>query len=270
MQFAIVDGVRTPPSPNLEATCPVCERAMVARCGTVRVHHWAHRSKRVCDTWWEPETEWHRTWKNYFPADWQEIIGHDAAGEKHIADVRTPAGITLEFQYSHLKPEERAAREAFHTKLAWVVSGSRLQRDYPRFANGKRDFFQTRYQGVYACFLPEDIFPKEWVNSSVPVFFDFQETEPSERSDASREILWGLLPGRLGMQAIVMAVTRAEFVRWAKEHSVIVSTDAIYAGLMEPPPPPRRTRSSSAQLLAAMAQLQRQQRSYARPRRRRF
>jgi competence protein CoiA len=47
---------------------------MIARCGSQRIHHWAHKNKsEQCDHWWENETEWHRNWKASFPVDWQEI-----------------------------------------------------------------------------------------------------------------------------------------------------------------------------------------------------
>ncbi len=94
---------------------------MIAKCGTQRVHHWAHRGERACDAWWEPETPWHRDWKSRFPADWREVIRFSQSGEKHIADVRTEHGLTIEFQHSHLKPDERAAREAFYGNMMWVV-----------------------------------------------------------------------------------------------------------------------------------------------------
>jgi competence protein CoiA len=69
----------------------------------------AHRGERFYDLWWEHETEWHRTWKSKFPDDWQEVvIRQDALGEKHIADVHTSHGLTIEFQHSHLRPEERS------------------------------------------------------------------------------------------------------------------------------------------------------------------
>src|SRR4030095_12105852 len=109
---------------------------MIANCGEVRVWHWAHRGKRTCDRWWEPETEWHRAWKDNFPRDWQEHIHHDPSGEKHIAAVRTGPGLIIEFQHSHLDPQERAARERFYGNMAWVVDGTRLKKDYPRFLKG--------------------------------------------------------------------------------------------------------------------------------------
>ncbi len=75
--------------------------------------HWAHLKSKDCDPRWEPETEWHRWWKNQFPVAWQEI-GHTArSGEMHRADVKTESGLVLEFQYSALSEVERASREEF-------------------------------------------------------------------------------------------------------------------------------------------------------------
>ncbi|MBH5371011.1 competence protein CoiA family protein [Bradyrhizobium glycinis] len=45
-------------------TCPVCTGEVIAKCGSYRVSHWAHRGIRDCDSWAERETEWHRAWKN--------------------------------------------------------------------------------------------------------------------------------------------------------------------------------------------------------------
>jgi competence CoiA-like predicted nuclease len=105
---------------------------MIARCGEHNVWHWAHVGTRICDHWWEPETEWHRAWKNQFPEDCQEVI-HQSDGEKHIADVKTESGIVIEFQHSFLHRDEREARENFYRNMVWVVDGLRRMRDRSRF-----------------------------------------------------------------------------------------------------------------------------------------
>jgi competence protein CoiA len=138
MRFALIDNERHSPSPGLTGHYPGCGAAVIAKCGTERVHHWSHRSKRTCDPWWETETQWHRNWKDRFPQPWQEVIQHDASGEKHIADVRTDKGLVLEFQHSHLNPLEKASREKFHQNMVWVVDGLRLVRDLPRLIEGRR------------------------------------------------------------------------------------------------------------------------------------
>lgn len=135
MKFAKLDGQRCEAQPGLSASCPSCGASMVAKCGSLRVWHWAHRGVRVCDPWWESETEWHRAWKDEFPSDWQEVLHFASNGEKHIADVKTEVGLVIEFQHSFLKAEERTARETFYRKMVWVVDARRRKRDVAQFLN---------------------------------------------------------------------------------------------------------------------------------------
>src|SRR5690606_41098623 len=88
MKFAIVDGARREAAPNLSGACPACQRPVVAKCGKLRIWHWAHRRALLCDSWWEGETEWHRAWKSQFPVEWQEVVHSAEDGERHIADVK--------------------------------------------------------------------------------------------------------------------------------------------------------------------------------------
>lgn len=60
---------------------------------SIRLHHWAHRSTTLCDRWFEPETEWHRSWKNEFPVELQEIRHQAETGEIHGS-----LGVLLAFQ----------------------------------------------------------------------------------------------------------------------------------------------------------------------------
>ena len=138
-KFAVVEGQRQEAQPRLSGKCPGCGAAMIAKCGQLRVWHWAHRGTRTCDPWWEPETEWHRNWKNKFPEIWQEIIHRSETGEKHIADVKTGSGMVLEFQHSNLHHDERVSRENFYPKMVWVVNGRRRVRDRARFFASLRE-----------------------------------------------------------------------------------------------------------------------------------
>src|SRR5437016_211255 len=109
MKFATVENQRVEATVSGARGVCFCGAELIAKCGTVRINHWAHKGDRLCDPWWE-ETEWHRTWKNQFPVAWQEIGQKSENGEWHFADVKTDRGWVLEFQHSHLKPEERLAR----------------------------------------------------------------------------------------------------------------------------------------------------------------
>lgn len=126
MRYALVDGQRAEAAPKLRGTCQNCRSEMIAKCGRVKVWHWAHKGRPPCDPWWESETEWHRAWKDKFPAEWQEV-GHTdpATGEKHIADIKNPFGLVIELQHSPIDPAEMRAREAFYGEMIWIVDGTR-------------------------------------------------------------------------------------------------------------------------------------------------
>src|SRR5579871_5058401 len=215
MQYALKNDQRIEPSPKAKALCPICHTTVIAKCGTRRIHHWAHEGLKNCDSWKENETQWHRDWKNRFPSDWREYVQHDESGEKHIADIRTPHGLVLEFQHSHLEPKEREVRESFHKKIVWVVDGIRLKKDYPRFQNGLKNFKRTTTQGYYLSPNPEESFPALWLNCPVPVFFDFLGTVVTNAPDAIRNPLWQLLPGRREGNAVIVAMAREHFVEAA-------------------------------------------------------
>lgn len=123
MQLALVGSERVEAFPGGRGQCPTCGAAMVAKCGPRILHHWAHAGRRNCDPWWENETEWHREWKNLFPATCREISHTAPDGEIHRADVMTPTGIYIEVQHSAMTDAERISREAFYKNLVWVIDG---------------------------------------------------------------------------------------------------------------------------------------------------
>jgi competence protein CoiA len=181
MKFAIVGGERAEPKPRIRGSCPRCEEETVAKCGKHVVWHWAHKSRVHCDTWWEPETEWHRQWKNRFSTEWQEIILVDErTGERHIADVRTPGGLVIEFQRSAITHGEVKSRESFYGTMIWVIDGCKSDLDKDHFAmsrsspdaDGLADF---RWYGRGQLFA-------RWYTFK-PVFVDF----------GSRQGFWRIL-----------------------------------------------------------------------------
>ncbi|GLS35027.1 hypothetical protein GCM10010869_06150 [Mesorhizobium tianshanense] len=207
---------------------------MTSKCGDQRIHHWANRGVRTCDPWWEPETPWHRNWKGQFPPVWQEVIQHDARGERHIADVRTDHGLALEFQHSHLRSEERAARESFYGNMIWIVDGTRLKRDLPRFSEGHPSLRRSPLQGIYTTPFPAECFPRDWLECRAPVFFDFAGTEPPGRNTpVERRYLWGLLPGRADGHAVVVALQRQNLVHAAYHRPQILASRKIVYALAE-------------------------------------
>lgn len=175
MRFALLQDVRVEATPGALGTCPGCGSEMLARCGEKNVWHWAHRGRRHCDPWWENETDWHRDWKNHFPAEWQEVPARDDAGELHIADVKTPYGLVVEFQHSAIKPDEVRKRTVFYDKVIWIIDATRRSSDRVQYERMLSDHRPQRFDGVeiYTVWYQEIRLLKEWGSLGRFVGFDF-------------------------------------------------------------------------------------------------
>ncbi|MDY0142432.1 MAG: competence protein CoiA family protein [Bacteroidales bacterium] len=229
MRFALIDNKRVEAQPKQQGICPICSQPVIAKCGDKKVWHWAHRSNASCDSWWEPETEWHRNWKNNYPTEWQETVLFDEqTEEKHIADVRTIHNLVIEFQHSTIKQEERISREKFYKNMLWVVDGTRLKNDYPRFLKGKDSLFftKTKNNNVFIVEFPDEVFPKNWLDSSVPVIFDFLDLS-TDSSDEIRKTLWCIVPKQDG-KTFVVKIQREDFIK----------VTLNYPSLFQPKPKP--------------------------------
>ena len=106
--------------------------------GFKNAHHFAHKSKTQCKSWWlercafatrlarpEPMTAWHKGWQDLFKPENVEVI-MTCNNVKHIADVMSNGHI-LEIQHSPISASEVLERESFYTtngeSLTWVVDG---------------------------------------------------------------------------------------------------------------------------------------------------
>ncbi|MBB4274112.1 competence protein CoiA [Rhizobium mongolense] len=211
MKFGIIDGRRRLAERGLRGACPVCGAPILAKCGSMRLHHWAHVSTISCDPWWEPETQWHRDWKDRFPTDWQEHRRIAPDGEIHIADVLTAAGVAIEFQHSSLSSTERASREEFHQKLAWIVDGMRLKRDHPSFFRPLVSAPVTlrKYQAFVLPLIGVPIIER-WSKARSPVYLDFRDEPCGVPGIPDGFAIWRL---RFGERTVVATpVSRESFV----------------------------------------------------------
>lgn len=205
MKYALVNGDRREAYPELSGECPLCGSEMIAKCGNVYAHHWAHKSRRKCDHWWENETEWHRSWKNQFPLDWQEVVHRAEDGEKHFADVKTEDGWVIEFQHSRIQPEERESREEFYENLIWVIDG-KLRPTYEEQFLKALEYAVTpiaqlpsfgRFRQLKGRLLDQ------WANRKVHVLLDFGVGGP----------LWWLLPLQGTRGHWITRMRREDFVQ---------------------------------------------------------
>lgn len=209
MKYALVNGQKVEATKGAKGICRLCGNKVSAYCGNEYVNHWKHDKKYGCDSWHENETEWHRMWKDYFPKDWQEVVQFDDAGEKHIADVKTQSDWVLEFQRSHINPEERQSRNTFYAKLVWVLDGTRRKRDKPCF-HRILDEYEIRSDDprFKAVIGPDDCkLIKEWHESNALVFLDFQYEDENKQP-----IIWFLFPKVAENEAHLFPISRDYFI----------------------------------------------------------
>lgn len=187
IRYALVDGQKTEPIKGLKGTCPACENPMSAKCGTIKVHHWAHHKSMSCDSWWEPMTQWHLDWQDKFPIAWREItLRNELSKEFHRADIYTSNGVTIEFQHSPLSSEEIEKRNLFYDKLIWVINGERFKKnliitsDIPHPNSPLlKDYIFSVYESAFyqspTFFLTEEY--QEYGSSSKRYYLDDPELE---------------------------------------------------------------------------------------------
>jgi len=126
MIWAIKKNERIRASPNNKAYCPLCHEEMISKCGLIKIWHWAHKSNKECDCWWEPESKWHIDWKNKFPKEQQEVTI-----KNHRADIKTKTGIIIELQSSPISKEEVEERERFYgNKLIWILNLDTIAKNF--------------------------------------------------------------------------------------------------------------------------------------------
>lgn len=215
-RYAIVNGVKTDIQDavrGVHGVCPLCGGELAPRKGEIRNWHWWHINGRLCDEWYEPKGEWHRAWQGCFEKDRQEVSLKktiDGAEVRHIADVHTGTGWTIEFQYSHLNNESIRSREDFYGQMVWVVSGCRLDRDRK---------LGERLKSLPAVISIADGVPyselyidsdSSWFDSEKFVFFDFEGGFDNPELAGN---LYCLLPGFYGGSRLWATISKADFVK---------------------------------------------------------
>jgi competence CoiA-like predicted nuclease len=123
-------GQQIPATPKARGTCPNCGAPLRAHCGTIITHHWEHQAtKRDCDPWFEPESEWHRSWKRCVPKHRTEVV----IGT-HRADILNSDGVVIELQNSYISLETIREREAYYRRgggrMLWVFNATKYRKSF--------------------------------------------------------------------------------------------------------------------------------------------
>ncbi len=151
MRYAYVDGEKVEPTKLAKGVCLACDGKVQAKCGKIKVHHWAHEAGE-CDPWAEPMGAWHRAWQDVVQREHVEVVR-----KPHRADIVGEGGTVIELQHSSIDPDTIAAREAFYGDMVWLFDATHRFR---YFRSGPRAFF-TMGQHKHIPFCKE------------PVYFDF-------------------------------------------------------------------------------------------------
>jgi len=160
MIWAIKDNQKIEATPNAKGICPVCNSEVIAKCGNIKVWHWAHKNNTDCDNWYEPESEWHKSWKNQFPKEQQEVV----IG-KHREDIKNSKGIVIELQNSSISSEEIKEREEFYNGMIWLLNGETIGRNLS--LNNQGNYFTFRW------YHP----PKSWWIAEKEIYVDLGDNE---------------------------------------------------------------------------------------------
>jgi competence CoiA-like predicted nuclease len=130
MIWAISNQERIRAEPNKTAFCPICSEQVIPKCGEIKIWHWAHKVDRDCDSWAEPDSEWHIKWQNEFPKEEQEVV-MKKDGMIHRADIKTKTGKIIEFQSCSISAEDVRIREAFYGEnMVWLLNGDTIAKNF--------------------------------------------------------------------------------------------------------------------------------------------
>ena len=116
--------------------CPTCGTAVIAKCGDINSHHWAHESREDCDAWSENIGPWHLEWQNLVDEQYVEI----AIGP-HRADIVGNSGLVVELQHSPIPADHIEAREEFYGDMIWLFDATQR---FPCVPSGDRVFFSLQ------------------------------------------------------------------------------------------------------------------------------
>lgn len=174
MRYSLVNGIKTEATPKLSGVCICCGAETIPKCGRFKVHHWAHKNKQECDPWWENESEWHRSWKRYFPTECQEIVFEDPnTSEKHIADVYTADKRVIEIQSYSIDDAEARIRENFYGNMIWIVNGNTNHSNRVYFGMSLCGPHPNDYSLRDFRWIGQGKLFAKWSASTKPVYLDF-------------------------------------------------------------------------------------------------
>lgn len=138
MQYAINENKeRIQATPAVKATCECCKSEVLAKCGTINIWHFAHKNTEDCDDWYEPESEWHRNWKEFFPERNREVVI-----DKHRADLKIN-DLIIELQNSPINSKTIIERELFYKNMIWIINTEKFIKNF--YIHKKENYYTFKW-----------------------------------------------------------------------------------------------------------------------------
>ncbi len=99
----------------------------------------------------------------------------DGTGELHIADIKTPYSLVIEFQHSAIQPVEVEKRTNFYGQVIWIVDANRRATDLSQYERMLSEHYPERFDGVdiYTVSCKNTRLLKNWGSLGNIVGFDF-------------------------------------------------------------------------------------------------
>lgn len=94
-----------------------------------------------------------------------------------------------------------------------VVEDAHLIRDYPRFVKGQNQIAPSARLEIFNVYEPQKCFPSAWLNSTVPVVFEFKGMESTDSSYVWKETLYRLFLVQMGGRFSKANLTLSAFVK---------------------------------------------------------
>lgn len=146
MLLAKIDDTLIEAHPNMRASCPHCNDDVIAKCGTVKIWHWAHKNNE-CVYKTEPETEWHLQWKTWAKEHGFKI---EIRSNNHIFDAFNPVTKTVfEFQHSPISQEELKDRSFNAIRAGYLINWIFDYRDKHINRNGLEKQLEISPKNLY-------------------------------------------------------------------------------------------------------------------------
>lgn len=148
MLYANVNGEKRRAEKGLKGSCIGCGSDVIAKCGNIMIHHWAHKpGTEDCDSFKDNVGPWHLQWQDLVRKEYCEVVI-----ENHRADIIGNNNKVIEVQSSPISTEDIACREEFYGDMIWVFDATDR---FELIPVGKRIFFRFgRTKHISHCKMP--------------------------------------------------------------------------------------------------------------------